>query len=241
MRSDHPLLRIGDVRAVVIEGRQRSDDAAHDRHRVRVTTEAAIEGRKLLMQHGVPADRVDERFEFILLRKLAVQKQIGNFHEGRLLGELVDRVAAMEEDALFAVDIGDRALAAAGRGKAGIVGEHPRLGVELADVDDVGPDCAFQHRIIEVSGRGFQGDGLSFIRSAPTFDPRMRARLSAFPSSASTSKIPGLVVRPVSAARSGCASFPSFTSLRLGNLADRLLQSVMVPFDAFECLVRMRE
>ena len=39
----------------------------------------------------------------------------------------------------------------------------------------------------------------------------MRARLSLLPSSANTSKIPGLVVRPVNAARSGWASFPSFT------------------------------
>src|SRR5271163_736269 len=37
-----------------------------------------------------------------------------------------------------------------------------------------------------------------------------RARLSALPSTVSTSKMPGEVVRPVSAARNGCATAPSF-------------------------------
>ena len=41
-----------------------------------------------------------------------------------------------------------------------------------------------------------------------------RPRLSFFPSTASTSKIGGEVVRPVSAARSGCATLPSLSPLR---------------------------
>ena len=50
-----------------------------------------------------------------------------------------------------------------------------------------------------------------------------RARLSLFPSTASTSKIPGEVVRPVSAARSGCATLPSLTPRSLGKAAHGLL------------------
>jgi len=41
-----------------------------------------------------------------------------------------------------------------------------------------------------------------------------RPRLSLFPSTANTSKIGGEVVRPVSAARNGCATFPSLSPLR---------------------------
>src|SRR5262252_8574905 len=41
-----------------------------------------------------------------------------------------------------------------------------------------------------------------------------RPRLSFFPSTANTSKIGGEVVRPVSAARNGCATFPSLSPLR---------------------------
>ncbi len=54
-----------------------------------------------------------------------------------MLGQLVDGVAAIEQHALFAVDEGDLAFAARGRGEARIVGEDVRLGIELADVDDV--------------------------------------------------------------------------------------------------------
>jgi fatty acid-binding protein DegV len=50
------LLRIVDVGRVVIEGRQRADHAAHDRHRVRVAAEAAEEAMNLLVHHGVAGD-----------------------------------------------------------------------------------------------------------------------------------------------------------------------------------------
>jgi hypothetical protein len=42
-RGDLALARIVDVGGVVIEGRQRADHAAHDRHRMRVAPEAAEE------------------------------------------------------------------------------------------------------------------------------------------------------------------------------------------------------
>ena len=34
-----------------------------------------------------------------------MEQQIGDLHEARLLGQLVDRIAAVEQDALVAVDI----------------------------------------------------------------------------------------------------------------------------------------
>ena len=43
-----------------------------------------------------------------------------------MFGELLDRIAAIEQDALVAVDEGDRRIAAGGRGEAGIVGEDVR-------------------------------------------------------------------------------------------------------------------
>ena len=103
VRSDQPLLGIGNVCRIVIESRKRADHAAHDRHRMRVTPEAAIEGRELLVQHGVAADRVAELVELCLARQLAIEQQIGDLHEARLLGELIDRIAAMEEHAFIAV------------------------------------------------------------------------------------------------------------------------------------------
>ena len=93
---------------IVVESGERADHAAHDRHRMGVAPEAAIEGRELLVEHGVARDRVGEVLQLGLLRKLAVEEQIADLHEGRMLGELVDRIAAVEQYALVAVDIGDR-------------------------------------------------------------------------------------------------------------------------------------
>ncbi len=61
--GDHALLGIVDVGEVVIEGRQRADDAAHHRHRVRVAAEAREEARHLLVHHGVAGDGVAEVLE----------------------------------------------------------------------------------------------------------------------------------------------------------------------------------
>ena len=63
-----------------------------------------------------------------------------------MLGQLVDRIAAIEQDALVAVDEGDVAFAARRRGEAGIVGEDVRFAVELADIDHFGPFRAAKTR-----------------------------------------------------------------------------------------------
>ena len=49
----------------------------------------------------------------------AVDQQPGDLNEGRALGELLDGDAAIAEDALLAVDVGDGALAGAGIAEAG--------------------------------------------------------------------------------------------------------------------------
>ena len=67
-----------------------------------------------------------------------------------LLGELADGIPAMEEDAFLAVDIGQRAFATRRRGIAGIVREHPRSAVELADVDHARARGAFQDGKVQI-------------------------------------------------------------------------------------------
>lgn len=62
-----------------------------------------------------------------------------------MLGELVDRIAAVQQDAGVAVDVGDGRIAACRRGEARIVGEGPGGGIERADVDDVRPDRPASH------------------------------------------------------------------------------------------------
>ena len=147
-RRDHALLRIVDVGGVVIERRQRADRRHHDGHRMGVAAEALEEPRHLLVNHGVVDDAVVEIGLLRLGRQFAVEQQVAGLQEVAVFGELLDRIAAVFQDAGVAVDIGDLRLAAAGGGEAGVVGEHPRLRVELADVDDIGPDGAAQNREI---------------------------------------------------------------------------------------------
>jgi hypothetical protein len=126
---------VGDV---VIEGRQRADHADHHRHRVRVAAEALVELHQLLMHHGVVLDR--GRLELALLglgRQFAVLQQVGDFEEVAVLRQLLDRVAAIQQLALVAVDEGDLRLAACRRQETGVVGEQAGLGAEGADVDDI--------------------------------------------------------------------------------------------------------
>ena len=68
-------------------------------------------------------DFVLELGELVLGRQLAVHQQVGDFEEARVLGQLLDRVAAVQQHACVAVDVGDRRLAAGGGGEARVVGE----------------------------------------------------------------------------------------------------------------------
>ena len=105
-------MRIGDVGGVVIEGRQRADAAGHHRHRMRVAPEALEEAAHLLVHHGVAGDAIVEVGLLRGGRQLAVEQQVAGLEEVAVLGQLLDRIAAIEQDAFVAVDIGDLGLAA---------------------------------------------------------------------------------------------------------------------------------
>ena len=126
------LLRIIDVGEVVIEGGQCADRRHHHRHRMGVAAEALEEPGHLLVHHGVMDDALVEFLLLRLGRQFAVEQQVAGFEKVAMLGQLLDRIAAIFQHAGVAVDIGDLGLAAAGRGKAGVVGEHAGLAVELA-------------------------------------------------------------------------------------------------------------
>ncbi len=144
-RCDHALVRIGDVGGVVIERGQRAYGCHHDRHRMGVAAETLKEPRQLLVDHGVMDHAAVEVLLLRLGRKLAVKQEVTGLEEVAVFGELLDRIAAVFQDAGVAVDIGDLGLAAAGGGKTGVIGEHSGLGVELGDVDHVRPNGAAQN------------------------------------------------------------------------------------------------
>jgi hypothetical protein len=139
MAGDLALARIVDIGGVVVKRRQRADDAAHDRHRMRVAAETAIERRELVVHHRVHGDGAVEIRHLLLVRQVAVQQQVADFQKARMLRELVDGIAAIEQDALVAVDEGDVAFAACRGGETGVVSEDVDFPVKLADVYDVRP------------------------------------------------------------------------------------------------------
>ena len=112
--SDFTVCRVLDVGRVVIERRQGANHTTHDRHRMRVTAEATVEELQLLVNHGVVFNGADERFFLLSSRQLAEQKQVAHFQIVRLVGQLLDGVAAVQQLPFITVDIGDLRLAGGG-------------------------------------------------------------------------------------------------------------------------------
>jgi len=112
---------------------------------MRVTAEARKEAGHLLVHHRVIGDGSADRLELLVGRQLAVEQEIADSEEVRVLRQLVDRVAAVEKFAYVAVDVGDARGAVRGRGEAWIVSKAARVAIDLGDVDDVGARGAAAH------------------------------------------------------------------------------------------------
>ena len=123
----------------MIEGRERADHADHDGHRMRVAAEARLEPGHLLMHHRMVCDQFLKFFILFFCWKLSVEQEMARFDKAPLLGELLDRIAAIKQHALVAVDEGDLRLAARGRGEARIVGEAAGSGVRVPMSTTSGP------------------------------------------------------------------------------------------------------
>ena len=108
---DLAMVLVGDIQGIVIEGRERADHAAHNGHGVRVAAEAVEEGAYLLMNHGVVVHGADKALFLRLVREFAVEQKIGGLQIVRSGRELFDGVAAVQQNALVAVDVGDFRLA----------------------------------------------------------------------------------------------------------------------------------
>ena len=131
-----PVPRIRDVCGVVIERREGANNATHDGHRVRVSTESVEKRSDLLVHHRMARHDADELILLLCGRQFAVQEQVAGLEIVRVLGQLLDRVSPVQKHALVAVDKGDLGFTGCGRRKARVVGEVS-VGRQLANVDDV--------------------------------------------------------------------------------------------------------
>lgn len=146
-RREVALLLVERVVAVLVERGQRGDDRRQHGHRVRVAREAAVEVLDVLVQQGVLRDVVLEDGELVDGRQLTVDQQVRHLKEGGALGQLLDRVAAVAEDARLAVEVGDGGFIGGGVAVAAVQGHQTGLGAELADVEALVADGAVDHRV----------------------------------------------------------------------------------------------
>ena len=157
-------LRVEDVLRVVVEGRQRSDGRDEHPHRVRVVVEPVHEPlAHVLVDERVVRDVRGPQVELVGGRQLAVQQQVRHFEVRRLLGELLDRIPAVAQDAGVAIEVRDGARTGRGGEERRVV--HPQVWVELSKlrrrehpVGDVDSDL-FAGAVVD------DGDGVSHPRS----------------------------------------------------------------------------
>ena len=133
-----PVVGVADVAGVGIERRQGPDRRHQHPHRVRVVAEALHELLDVLVHERVVGDLVHPRVVLRLRRQGAVHQQVGDLEEVGLLGQLLDGVAAVLEDPLLAVDVGDGAAARGGVDEAGVVDREPGCVLVGLDLPDVG-------------------------------------------------------------------------------------------------------
>ena len=114
----------------------------------------------VLVHERVVGDLVHPGLVLRLGRQLAVDQQVGDLEEVRLLGQLLDRVAAVLQDALVAVDEGDRAAAGGGVDEAGVVDREAGVVVAGLDLAEVGGlDGAVDDRDVVLLAGAVVADG----------------------------------------------------------------------------------
>ncbi len=173
VREDIAVFRVMYVRRVVIVRGHGTDNGRQHRHWMSVVAKTLEEVQHALVKHGVRANRRIEFVEFARRRQLAVEQQVANLDEARMLGKLSDRVAPVHQDAFFAVDEGYVRFTAACCNKAGVVGKHTLVPVQATDIDHVGSgstlvDRQFQFATVRIDqSKGFLGHGYPFFRCRP--------------------------------------------------------------------------
>ena len=155
-----PVVGVGDVARVRVERRQRADRGHQHAHRVGVVAEALHEGLHVLVHERVVGDLVHPRVHLRLGGERAVDEEVGDLEEAGLLRQLLDGVAAVLEDPLVAVDVGDRAATGRRVDEAGVVGGQAGQVVAHLDLAEVlGGDGPVGDRDLVVLAGAVVADG----------------------------------------------------------------------------------
>jgi hypothetical protein len=130
--------RVLDVLGLGIERAEGADHRDEHAHRVRVVAERVENAFEVLVDERVVGDGGLERFELALRGELAVQQEVRRLEVARLLRQLLDRIAAVFEDALVAVDVRDRAAAGGRVHERRVVGHQPEVVFGCFDLAQIG-------------------------------------------------------------------------------------------------------
>ena len=117
-----------------VEGGQRRQGADQDAHRVSVVVEAVDELLDVLVHVGVIGDLAGPRRRLSVVRHFAAQQQEGHVQERGPAGQLLDRVAAVAQDAFLPVDERDGTAAARGVLEGGVVGQQSEVVIGCLDL-----------------------------------------------------------------------------------------------------------
>jgi hypothetical protein len=130
-------LRVLDALRLGVEGRQAADRRHEDPHRVRVVVEAVDELLDVLVDERVVGDVEHPRVVLLLGRQLAVDQQVGDLEEARVLGQLLDGVPAVAQDPGVTVDEGDLRADVGRVLERRVVGEQAEVVVAHLDLAQV--------------------------------------------------------------------------------------------------------
>ncbi len=136
-----------------------------------------------------------QRCNCVRRRQLALEQEIGGLEEAGLLGHLLDRIAAIAQDADVAVDVGDRAAARGGVQERGIVRQQtcPVRALDLAELGRV--DRTIDDGQLVFGAGAVVDDGETFSTHDGLLWSRTRApALTACASSGRAPAYPGAVV-----------------------------------------------
>eukprot|EP00906_Rhabdomonas_costata_P004793 RCo007130 len=153
-RNRHAVLLVPNVQTRAVERRQGAHHAHHNGHRVGVTPEPLQERLQLLVQHRVRGNLCNELSLLLGVRKLPVQQQVARLHVIRLLRQLLNGVPTVQQNPVVPVNVRDPGLAAGSGSEPRVIGEVPRLPVQLPDVNHVGADGAHHPREVVRLPRG---------------------------------------------------------------------------------------
>src|ERR1700722_2969771 len=99
-----------------------------------VAAKALEKAGHLLVDHRVPRDSIVEISFLDVVGQFAVKQKIAGFEKIPFLGDLGDRIAAVEQNAFVAIDVSDLGFATCRRSETGIIRKHPSLGVKFSNI-----------------------------------------------------------------------------------------------------------